>query len=208
MPWTKGVSRIPTLCLLLAAGWAAAASPAFGFRMIGPTGLPVPCNSPGGFKHWEVRNINWHHNTAGQGAGKASALQAALSAWTNVPGGRHVLGYAGTTTAGFAVDGRNTLLWATGGGCSGSCLALTALTTQSSLVIVEADTMFNAALTWNTTGADFDVRSVATHELGHAIGIAHTELTTTPRPTMYAVYFGTGMRTLEADDRAAAQCQP
>ena len=57
------------------------------FRMIQNTtvgrvtaGNAVPCNDTGGFTHWgpTVRTINWFHNTANQGAGKAAALQAAM----------------------------------------------------------------------------------------------------------------------------------
>src|SRR6185436_6941002 len=139
-------------------------------------------------------------------AGKASALQSAMASWTGVSSADYVLTYAGTTTAGWSTDGRNTLLWATGNGCTGSCLALTALVLQSGQVIVETDVTFNASFTWNTNGSDYDVQSVATHELGHTLGIHHTELTSTPRPTMYASYFGTGGRSLETDDRSALQC--
>src|SRR6185369_4313533 len=124
-----------------------------------------------GFAHWNIRNISWYHNTAGQGSGKGTALSSAMASWTNVTSANHVLTYAGTTTAGFSTDGRNTILWASGNGCTGSCLAITALVLQSGQVIVETDISFNSNFTWNTNGADYDVQSVATHELGHTLGI-------------------------------------
>ena len=194
-------------------GMIAAATPSEAYRMIQNTtvgrvsaGSLVTCNDPGGFVHWTNPNIPWRLNTAGQGSNKAAAIQAALASWTNVTSADHNLTYAGTTTAGWTTDGINTVLWSTGNGCTGSCLALTALVLQSGQVIVETDVTFNASYTWNTNGTNYDTQAVATHEFGHALGIHHTELTSTPRPTMYATYFGSDGRTLEADDRSALQC--
>lgn len=198
---------------LVAAGTIASAAPSHAYRMIHNTtvgrvsaGSAVPCNYSGGFTHWNIRSINWYHNTANQGSGKGTALSNAMSSWTNVSSAAHVLNYAGTTSAGWSTDGRNTVLWASGNGCSGTCLAITALVLQSGQVIVETDISFNNNVTWRTDGGDYDTQAVAAHEFGHALGIHHTELTSTPRPTMYASYFGTGGRSLESDDHAALQC--
>jgi len=74
-------------------------------------------------------------------------------------------------------------------------------------VIQEADVSFNNAYNWNTVGSDYDVRAIAAHELGHCMGIHHTEVTKRRgRPTMYATYIGLDGRTLEADDRDALNC--
>ena len=206
--------RSKTFAQLAAVGLiVAAAAPAHAFRMIQNTsvgrvsaGAAVSCTAAGGFTHWNIRNINWFLNTANQGNGKASAIQGALNVWTNVSSANHVLSYGGTTTAGFVTDGRNTAVWGTGGGCSGSCLAITALVLQSGQVIVETDVRFNNSWSWSTSGADIDTQAVAAHEFGHALGIHHTQITSTPRPTMYASYFGTDGRSLHSDDQQALQC--
>jgi hypothetical protein len=205
-------SRIAAFALV-AAGLIASAAPSHAYRMIQNTsvgrvsaGAAVTCSNSTGFAHWNLRNLNWYHNTAGKGLGKDTALKNAMASWTNVGSANHVLNYAGTTSAGWSTDGRNTLLWASGNGCTGSCLAITALVLQSGQVIVETDISFNSSWAWNTSGADYDVQSVAAHELGHSLGIHHTEITSTPRPTMYASYFGTGGRSLETDDQSALQC--
>jgi hypothetical protein len=200
-------------CALVTTGLLAAAAPAHAFRMIQNTtvgrvsaGGAVSCTSAGGFAHWNIRNISWFLNTANQGSGKNSAITAALNSWTNVSSANHVLTFAGTTTAGFSTDGRNTVVFANGNGCSGSCLAITALVLQSGQVIVETDVSFSNTRSWSTSGADFDTQAVAAHEFGHALGIHHTNITSTPRPTMYASYFGTDGRSLHSDDNQALQC--
>jgi hypothetical protein len=173
------------------------------------TGVRVTCDSPGGFTHWTRSSIAYRLNPAGQGSksGVPAAIQAALAAWTNVTPAGYTLSYGGTTNAGFSTDGTNAMVWTTGNGCSGSCLALTALVLTSGQEIVETDVMFNQVYTWNTSGSDYDVQAIAVHEVGHGLGIHHTELTKrNGRPSMYAAYFGTGGRTLETDDRSALNC--
>jgi hypothetical protein len=200
-------------CAFAVAAIIVSAAPSHAFRMIQNTGVgrfsagaAVTCTNSVGFTHWNIRSLNWFHNTANQGSGKATALQNAMNSWTNVANANHVLTYAGTSSSGFSTNGQNTLLWASGNGCTGNCLAITALVLQSGQVIVESDISFNNNVTWTTNGANFDTEAVAAHELGHALGIHHTNLTSTPRPTMYASYFGSGGRSLHSDDIQALQC--
>jgi hypothetical protein len=208
----KRFNRFMT-CTLVAAGMIGASTPSHGYRMIQSPftgrqtgGYLVSCNDPGGFAHWDARNIRWYNNTAGQGVDKSSALQSAMHTWSSVPWAAHVLIYGGTTSVSWATDGVNTLSWGTGNGCTEPCLALTALVLQSGQVIVESDITFNADRPWNMDGTAYDTQAVATHELGHSLGIFHTEVLSTPRPTMYENYFGTDGRSLEVDDEAALQC--
>ena len=187
------------------------AVPAHAYRMIHNTsvgrysaGAAVSCSYSGGFTHWNNKNIPWYLNTAGKGSGKSTAISNAANSWTAVTSANHNTYYAGTTSAGFSTDGRNTILWGTGGGCSGSCLAITALVLQSGQVIVETDILFNSSHNWTTNGAQYDTEAVAAHEIGHALGIHHSDVSSSA--TMYAYYFGSAGRSLHSDDRAALQC--
>jgi len=189
---------------------------AHAFRMIQNTspgrtssGFLVQCTDAGGFVHWTTTSIPFRHNTANQGgeSGVAAALQNALAAWTGVSPASYNLSYAGTTSANFVTDGTNALLWANGNGCTGSCLAITALVLASGQVITETDVSFNNAVNWNTNGSDYDTEAIAGHEIGHCMGIHHSNINKPKnRPTMYAYYFGTAGRTLEQDDRDALNC--
>jgi len=212
----NGVTKLSrwTACAAILAGMVSA-SPIQAYRLIQnfstgrvTGGNLVTCTDPNGFAHWGSSNINWYHNTAGQGAGKAAQLYNAMVSWTSAPNASYSLTYAGTTGAGFTTDGVNTLSWGSSGLCGSfnGCLALTALDLQPGQVIVETDVTFNNSVTWTTTGGNYDTQAVTAHELGHALGIHHTNLTSTPRPTMYATYFGSDGRTLEADDQQALQC--
>ena len=200
--------------LTLIVALAAVSMPSYAYRMIqnlspgrSTAGALVSCTNLLGFAHWDSSETDWYINPFGQGLGKSAAFVAAMARWTAVVPPTHVLNFRGVTSGGFNTDGINTLSWGTGVGCSGNCLALTALVLLPGQEIIEADITFNNAVTWTTTGAAFDTEAVATHELGHALGIHHTnKVASFPRPTMYAFYSGSGMRSLESDDVAALVC--
>jgi len=208
--------RCRTLAVVTACSVLLAAREAAAYRMIQnatpgrtSTGAQVLCSSPGGFVHWNRTQISMWLNPASQGgkAGVLPALQNALASWSAVTPANYQLSYAGTTTGGFTTDGINSVSWGTGNGCTGGCLALTALVIGSGQVLQEVDVSFNDAFIWNTNGSDYDVEAIAAHEFGHCLGIHHTDITKPRnRPTMYASYFGVGGRTLEADDRDALNC--
>jgi len=146
-----------------------------------------------------------------------SAITAAFAAWTNVPTASLIMESAGTTTAapnGFC-DGTSKIIFndpfnevtdpsgcggilAIGGYCaSGNSMPFAGATFRE---IVEGDIIFNNGWTgcsfWNAA----NVAEVATHEIGHTIGLAHS---TDSSATMYSfAHFDGRGAGLTDDDRA------
>lgn len=193
--------------------WIGATTPAHAFRMIQNLGIGrvtagaiVPCNDPNGFTHWDTRTITWRHNTDRKGSGKGDELAAALAAWSTAAGSEYNLALGGTTEAGFATDGINTFSWSNDDGCDAGCLGLTALVLEAGQVIVESDITFRNAVWWGWPSGN-DIQGVATHEVGHSLGIHHTDVTGAPTPTMIAnTNQQKDLRSLEQDDRNALTC--
>ncbi len=202
---------IRSSCLVVALAFFTA-WPASAYRMIQVTnngrvtaGNAVVCNAGGGFAHWTGLEVGWRLNQANQGNGAVSPTRNAVETWNDVTPVGYVLDYEGTTNAGWATDGANTVLWAVGNGCVGTCLALTALVIQNGQEIIESDITFNNNVTWTTNGSQYDRETVLLHELGHSLGIHHSEIVGNPRPVMAATYLSSH-RNLTNDDRAALNC--
>lgn len=186
--------------------------PAEAFRMIQPfgngrwtAGDAVACNDPGGFAHWTNLEVGWRLNQANQGAGMVTPTRNAVETWNDVTQSGYVLDYEGTTNAGWATDGINTILWANGNGCTGNCIGLTALVIQNGDEIIESDVTMNNNVTWTTNGAQYDGETVILHELGHALGIHHSDVAN-PRPVMAGTGYSGSVRSLTNDDREALRC--
>ena len=108
------------------------------------------------------------------------ALRAALAAWNAIPTSAARFAPLGTTTAGNNPnDGLNVFVFGDTPeirSAVGDNLAVTIYRIAVSGQIVETDIIFNPAKTFSTTQADgtYDLQSIATHELGHALGSDHS----------------------------------
>ena len=175
---------------------------------------------------WKKTPVRWFATDRGVPGVSASEFQAAIAraftAWESVPTASIAFQFVGFTGAEpFDDDGVPVLgfqnesdlervLGATG-------FVVDTLTGE----IVESDVFFNSAFAWSTSPsgdpARFDLQSVATHEIGHFIGLGHSALGETEvRPeggrrvlatgsVMFPISFGRGVtldRELQPDDIA------
>lgn len=164
--------------------------------------------------------------------------------WPRAAAGCRALCSSGSTTRGFGSDGQNTVLWGDPGRCDrahANAIATACIWYESGdeRRIREVDVILNSAVAWRqpTIDADivtgeafgavpppfplgeqwYDLQSVLTHELGHALGLEdvgsavaafYTDLRDATRytQTMYRWYYPrtTSKRTLDHGDVAGA----
>jgi hypothetical protein len=179
---------------------------------------------------WKDTPVRWYATEQGAANVSATAFQAAVSrafdTWQNVPTASISFSFAGFTAAApFDEDGISVL-----GFVDRSEPEFERVLGATSFVIddvtgeiVESDIFFNSAFQWSTSDAGqsgrFDLQSVATHEIGHFLGLGHSAIgETEPRSSggrrvlassavMFPISFGTvntADRTLQPDDIAGA----
>ncbi|MCC6749766.1 MAG: matrixin family metalloprotease [Deltaproteobacteria bacterium] len=151
------------------------------------------------------------HSAAAPGASAAetqAAVRAAYKAWSTVSCSKYQTQDLGVVSRpnGDQRDHVNTNAWLPSWPAAYGAAALGVTQTiydPQSGRIMDADTFYNGTKRWSVTGSPFayDVQAVATHELGHQLGLDHS---TEPTATMYyATAPGdTSQRSLHSDDLA------
>jgi PKD repeat protein len=136
-----------------------------------------------------------------------TAVQAAASTWTGVQGSSFVYEYAGPTTAtDLSRNGKNEIMWTS---TVPAGVLAQASTWSSGSTILETDIRFNTQYSWSTNpgSGQYDVESIALHELGHWVGLAdlYGNLAGYPSDTSKVMYgrggAGESKRTLHSGDR-------
>lgn len=137
-----------------------------------------------------------------------AALQAAMDTWTAVDSATINFAPPGRSpVANSTPDGDNIFIFADNPinrSVLGSAVALTMLFSSNG-VLSDTDILFSPTLTFSTTleSGTYDLQSVATHELGHALGADHSGLT--GATMFFAVRRGSNiLSALSTDDIAFA----
>ena len=142
------------------------------------------------------------NNSIADGSGGVNATVNAIKTWGMVNS---------SSTSQQAVRGSapaTIMLNSNGRICNGSCLAATLTGYYSGSTIYDADVYTNTKYKFYSSGeadgcsGEFDIEGIMVHEVGHVIGIGHTNVA---GATMYPSVSScnTGNRSLEPDDIAA-----
>jgi hypothetical protein len=156
--------------------------------------------------HWKGSTTSWSYNPAGKPvstSGEQEVIAAAATTWNNA-GSSFSYTSSGLSTAGTGgchgtADGKNTVGWAR----QPAGVLATTCAWYNAGVASEFDLEMDPSWPWttSTTNPDVDLQSVVTHELGHALGLAHS---LDPAAVMFASYPHAAIRRdLTDDDRSA-----
>jgi len=155
---------------------------------------------------WTTQNVPYVINPAGSNAGMeevVAAFTTSINTW-DTGTSRALFGERtiGATKDGY--DGKNTMFFNNSLGI-GTIAQTTTYYYRFGREIVEFDIEYNTAYQWGDAAVDslkMDLEGIATHELGHGIGLADLYTTECTEVTMFG-YSGEGefkKRTLESGD--------
>lgn len=159
-------------------------------------------------ERWTGGQINWYYNPANQPTNLSttdviSAIQTAASRWVGMC--NLTFNYMGTTTVppdvrstAATVDQMNVFGWGQLTNELAQYGAYTYWWHDGNRAIFDADVVINSNYRWTLQ----DVESIMTHELGHVIGLNHSNLQTS---VMFASPYNSYafQRTLRGDDASA-----
>ena len=176
---------------------------------------------------WNQARVRWFATDRGVAGVTAAQFQTTVAAgfatWEAVPTASVAFQFVGFTSAvPFDDDGISTFGFDAQPDLDRVLGATSFVVDTLTGEIVESDVFFNSIFTWSTAAAGdasrFDLQSVATHEIGHFIGLGHSALGETEMQAngsrrvlaassvMFPIAFGRGNtadRELQPDDIAA-----
>lgn len=190
----KGILALGIATIL----FAASADPVMAYTLLSPR------------RRWAttpvtVRVYNVGNSTITDGDGGVTAVVGAIRVWG-------IISSSSTSSAAVRGSAPATIMLNTSGGvCSGNCLAATLTGYYTSQTgddrIYDADVYTNTSIAFYSSresgcSSEYDIDGVMAHEVGHVIGIAHSDVAgATMYPSVSAC--NTANRTLAADDIAA-----
>ena len=168
---------------------------------------------------WQNSTVNFViHETAHPGTSDGSdeaAIRVGFEAWKKIPSSRidfiELTDATSRSRTDWRSDDLHTVMWDMDNesGFFGAGSGLVAITpvdfNPTTGQIIDADILFNGTKQFSTDGnsGKFDIQSIATHEVGHFIGLDHSAVIgATMNP--FANTGDTRLRSLEPDDVAAA----